>query len=167
MSRWNLGRRFSNNTRRRLSHWRLNRKILPIKVGGSFISRSLESFDKNITSNLNSRGKKIKRHHLDSTYWTCTKSEFKQIVAFNDIDQRKYIGQRFDCDNFAISFKGQVATDFGLNNVGLVIDNSGGHAYNIVVFSNGEVELFEPQNDSFPEKGSHQSYAFKEGIILL
>ena len=48
-----------------------------------------------------------------------------------------------------------------------MIDNSGGHAYNIVVFSNGEVELFEPQNDSFPEKGSHQSYSFKNGIILL
>ena len=110
----------------------------------------------------------MSRYRLDSTYWTCTKKEFLKIIDYSKINERKLLmRERFDSNNFALSFKNQVAIDFGLNNIGLVVDYSGGHTYNLGVFSNGDVELFEPQDDGFPMKGSTSMYSFREGVILL
>ena len=162
-----LGNALSRATNRTIKLFRLKKKIMPVKVTGTFIEESLQNYALNYSHFKTNSEKNMVRYHLDSTYWTCTKKEFLKIVDYNNINERKYIGQRFDCDNFALSFKSQVSIDFGLNNVGLVIDYSGGHAYNIVIFSNGDVELFEPQNDSFPIKNSSSMYSFKGGIILL
>ena len=72
---------------------------------------------------------------LDNKYWVCTKTEFQRVVDTNTINEKQYVLDQFDCDNFAFAFKAQVAMNYNLNNVGLVIDNSGGHAYNIVIFN--------------------------------
>ena len=64
------------------------------------------------------------------------------------------------------AFKAMVDRRFGLNNVGLVIDWSGGHAYNIIVFKDGTVKIFEPQSDSWPKAG-RGLYKFQHGQILI
>jgi hypothetical protein len=58
-----------------------------------------------------------------------------------------------NCDKFAMYFKARQAIDFHMNAIGMVIDYSAGHAYNIIVIkdpSTGKVSwyLLEPQNDS-------------------
>ena len=55
---------------------------------------------------------------------------------------------------------------FGLNNVGLVIDYSGGHAYNIIIFKDGSVKLFEPQTDRWARAG-RGNYKFQWGHIII
>jgi len=110
---------------------------------------------------------KWQRINLDNKYWTCTKSEFQKVVDTNTIDEKKYIVDQFDCDNFAFNFKAQVALQFNLNNVGMVIDHSGGHAYSVVIFSDGTAELFEPQNDRWVSPGESKSYSFKRGIVII
>ena len=119
--------------------------------------KTLEGFDP----------KNWQRIHLDNKYWTCTKPEFQKILETNTINEKQYVLDQFDCDNFAFNLKAQIAKDYNLNNVGMVIDNSGGHAYNVVIFRDGTAELLEPQTDKWVTPGESRMYSFKRGIILL
>ena len=110
--------------------------------------------------------KNIDRYPLDAKYWVCDREEFNKIVKWDWTDNKKYVAEKYDCDNFAFSFKAMVDRRFGVNNVGLVIDYSGGHAYNIIVFNDGTVRLFEPQTDKWPRLGTGM-YKFEEGKILI
>ena len=107
------------------------------------------------------------RIHLDNKYWTCTKPEFQKILEANTLNEKQYVLDQFDCDNFAFNLKAQVARDYGLNNVGMVIDNSAGHAYNVVIFKDGTAELLEPQSDRWITPGESKMYSFEKGIIIL
>ena len=111
-------------------------------------------------------GDKIQRLHLDSKYWVCDRSEFDKIVQWDWTDKKQYISEKYDCDNFAFSFKATVDRQFHLNCVGLVIDWSGGHAYNLVVFKDGTWSAFEPQSDSWPSLGQGM-YKFESKIVII
>ena len=108
----------------------------------------------------------MKRLHLDSKYWACSKKEFQDWITWDWTNKKKYISEQYDCDNFAFNFKARVARKFGVNSVGLVIDYSGGHAYNLIVFSDGTWKIFEPQNDRWPTIRTGQ-YKFEDGFILI
>ena len=103
---------------------------------------------------------------LDNKYVAVSEKEFQKIIDWDWTDNKKYVAEKYDCDNFAFSFKAMVDRRFGVNNVGLVIDYSGGHAYNIIVFNDGSVRLFEPQTDRWARVGPGQ-YKFEEGKILI
>jgi len=70
------------------------------------------------------------------------------------------------CENFAFTFKALVDRVYGLNQVGLVIDWSGGHGYNVIVFADGEVWFFEPQNDQTVSIGTG-IYKMERADILI
>ena len=103
---------------------------------------------------------------LDNKYLVTNQADMKKIIDWDWTDNRKYVAEKYDCDNFAFSFKAMVDRKFGVNNVGLVIDYSGGHAYNIIVFNDGTGKLFEPQSDKWPRRGTSM-YKFEEGKILI
>jgi len=108
------------------------------------------------------------RKALDSKYWTCTRLDFGAIIKWDWTDKKRYVKQKYDCENFAFSFKARMDRKFHLNNVGLVLDYSGGHAYNCVVFSDGTAELFEPQNDSFKtDQLGTGLYKCESGFIVI
>ena len=90
---------------------------------------------------------------LDNKYVAVSEKEFQKIIDWDWTDNKKYVAEKYDCDNFAFSFKARVDRKFHINTVGLVIDYDGGHAYNIIMFSNGTSKIFEPQSDSWPKKG--------------
>lgn len=90
---------------------------------------------------------------LDNKYVGVSQKEFQKIIDWDWTDNKKYVAEKYDCDNFAFSFKARVDRKFHVNTVGLVIDYDGGHAYNIVVFADGTSKIFEPQSDSWPKKG--------------
>ena len=103
---------------------------------------------------------------LDSKYFVCDEKSMKAIIDWDWTDNKKYVADKYDCDNFAFSFKAMVDKRFGLNNVGLVIDYSGGHAYNIIIFKDGSVKLFEPQTDRWARAG-RGNYKFQWGHIII
>ena len=103
---------------------------------------------------------------LDNKYQVTSQKDMKKIIDWDWTDNKKYVAEKYDCDNFAFSFKAMVDRRFGVNNVGLVIDYSGGHVYNIIVFTDGSVRLFEPQSDRWARIGTSQ-YKFEEGKILI
>ena len=112
-------------------------------------------------------GGEVKRLHLDSKYWVCTKEDFQNWIKWDWTNGKRYISEEYDCDNFAFSFKARCDRKIGINAVGLVIDYSGGHAYNLVVFSDVAPELFEPQNDSWKKKGKSKMFTLTSGYVIL
>jgi len=109
----------------------------------------------------------IQRLHLDSKYWVCSKQEFEDWIEWDWTNKKRYIAEEYDCDNFAFSFKARCDRKIGINSVALVIDYSGGHAYNLVIFSDEAPELFEPQNDSWRKKGESKLYTLTSGYIII
>ena len=111
----------------------------------------------------------IVRLSLDATYLLTDKDSFLDIVAWDWVDSWLWVKDKFDCENHAIAFKSHVDRYFGLNQVGIVIDYKAGHGYNLVVFPDGEVLLFEPQNDSlFMWDDIHAIlYALKDAFVLI
>ena len=103
---------------------------------------------------------------LDGKYFICDEKAMKAIIDWDWTDNKKYVIDKYDCENFAFSFKAMVDKRFGLNNVGLVIDYSGSHAYNIIVFKNGSVKIFEPQSDRWAKAGT-KLYKFQSGYIKI
>ena len=89
----------------------------------------------------------IVRLPLDQTYYLTDQSNFLNIVAWDWTDSIDYLRETFDCENFAFLFKANIDLFFHLNQVGLVIDYQAGHAYNLVVYPNGGVQIIEPQSD--------------------
>ena len=113
----------------------------------------------------------MKRLHLDSKYWACSKKEFQDWITWDWTNKKKYISEQYDCDNFAFSFKARCDRKIGVNSVALIIDYSGGHAYNLVAFTDAPAELYEPQSDRWVTKGDGNSktevYQLTSGYIIL
>lgn len=113
----------------------------------------------------------MERLPLDKRYHLTTPDDFSKIVEDTVIDHRNYRKAKFDCEDFAFSFKSIVAHKYGLNSVGVVIDYGGKHAYNVVMFEDGTTELFEPQNDTLVTTGDtmsdHEAYTMEDGFIIL
>jgi len=82
-------------------------------------------------------GNGVNRWPLDSTYYLPTAQQMTAIIAFDWTDHLKYVANRFDCEDFAFLFKARVSERWQLNNVGLVIDWSGQHGYNVILLNDG------------------------------
>lgn len=105
----------------------------------------------------------------DATYLGASRDAWELGLAYTGVDQKRYIVDAFDCDNFAVLFAGRIADKFGINGVGIVVDYSGGHAYcAILIVENGELALgiIEPQNDRFIIK-TEGMYSARFGFILF
>ena len=113
----------------------------------------------------------MKRLHLDSKYWACSKKEFQDWIRWDWTNKKKYISEQYDCDNYAFSFKARCDRKIGVNTVALVIDYSGGHAYNLVIFTDSPAELYEPQSDRFVSMGTgiskNEVYKMTDGYIII
>ena len=112
---------------------------------------------------------RVVRLPLDGKYRLTNKSNFIDIVAWDWVDSKPYERDIYDCENFAISFKARVDWYFALNQVGIVIDYTSGHGYNLVIFPNGDVMLLEPQSDGlvYWEDRVAILYALTGAFVLL
>ena len=104
---------------------------------------------------------------LDQTYYMTNQKNFLNIVAWDWTDEAKYLKEKYDCENFAFSFKAAVDYYFNLNQVALVIDYKAGHAYNLIVYPDGNVMLLEPQTDVMWAWNARPNVYTLEGAIVL
>jgi len=116
---------------------------------------------------LDSMNLDIVRLPLDQTYYLTDQSNFLNIISWDWTDRIDYLKERFDCENFAILFKSIVDLYFNLNQVALVIDYKAGHAYNLVIYPNGNVMLLEPQSDVMWAWNVRPNVYTLEGAIVL
>lgn len=89
----------------------------------------------------------------DTDYWILDGVGWQHSLDFTGVDKKRYISERFDCDNFAIVLAAIMADKFQINSVGIVFDFSGGHAYAVLPVrqEDGSIEMviLEPQNDQY------------------
>jgi len=94
----------------------------------------------------------------------------QRIILWDWVDAKKYYTQTFDCEDFAFLFKARTALYFRIT-IALMIDYSGGHAYNILILPEGKCLIFEPQNDQIigiPERFRFGDiYKMEFGFILI
>ena len=85
----------------------------------------------------------------DKRYWTTDLDGFMSIITEWTLKKRDYVEDRFDCDDFAKTFKCYCIERYGINTVGLVRDFIKRHAYVLLVTSDSEIIIFEPQNGNW------------------
>lgn len=78
-----------------------------------------------------------------------------------------YRPERYDCEDYSGLYKTIYAFALGINSVGLVVDWTGGHAYNVLITSDGKARLIEPQNNEVVVPGSEEKYAFERVFIYI
>jgi len=102
----------------------------------------------------------------DGTYLAPRESDMDTIQKVTWLTKfLPYRPERFDCEDFAKAYDVLVAFVLGVNSIGVVYDWSGGHAYNIIVTSEGKVRFIDPQYKSYsPEK---ESYSFENATIVF
>ena len=103
---------------------------------------------------------------VDGRYWTVSKEEFEYLLAWDWTSQASYIADRRDCNRYADVVRAMFGWRLGINSVGLVLDVSSAHAYNIVVFSDGSFGWLEPQSDQWVQLGSGL-YQLTEGSVMI
>ena len=121
--------------------------------------------------------KKMKIRPLDTKYKVVSLEIWKKILKLSSVNEFKYVGQVRDCDDFAFTLRGEVPLNYTVNSISLVMDFSGGHAYNaIITYSEGNpnrlyLALIEPQNDRFVEVGegtsSTEIYKLERGELIF
>lgn len=110
---------------------------------------------------------KVVRLPLGPEFRLTDKDTFLDFIAWSWVDSFEY-HKFYRCGNFAVSFKAD-ADQWGVNQVGVVLDYVSSHAYNIVVFPNGKVMLLEPQSDNIFFHGEHapQFYNLKGAVVII
>jgi hypothetical protein len=127
---------------------------------GSFVGGAVNDY-------LDEHAKDGTRLPLDGTYYTVSKEDMRSISSWERTNRHDYEKAEYDCENFALSFMSSAQREFGVTTIGLVIDWSGTHAYNMLVYEDGSVELFEPQNDNIVEPGDADRFAFERVRVII
>lgn len=103
----------------------------------------------------------VRLNQKDGHYFLIDWETMKKIIAVDWIDKRKYVKEKFDCDDFAYAFFSHISEIFEINNVGIVhgyVYNKdtgkwiGGHFWNAILTENyGELHLhfYEPMTDKW------------------
>jgi len=109
---------------------------------------SSDQLDKKYTSNI---------WCLDGKYWVTDIDTYKKIIFLDWTNEKRYLRDRYDCDDFAWHFKAMMSRIYGLNGVGWAVGKVyegdrevGYHAFNIIYTEDGSY-LFEPQTDEISD----------------
>jgi hypothetical protein len=125
-----------------------------------------------VVNDLRSKGGMQTWLRLDGIYYAADLDTFNKIIEWDWTDTRKYITDVFDCDKFAMYFKSRMAIDFHINAIGVILDYSAGHAYNLIIVKDSQGVrwyLYEPQNDKLftYDQRDRQLYAMQNYVLLL
>lgn len=133
------------------------------EVGRDFIKTMLEEEIPNYSKDEDGP---VTTYFSDGTYYIPkNKVDMKNAKMYNFYSLFPYRPDRFDCDNYSESWKNLVPLIWGTNGVGDVRDHSAGHAYNIIVYSDGTIEFFEPQESKVVKLGEDDRYQLEEGVV--
>ncbi|QJF12412.1 hypothetical protein PFV2_gp39 [Pyrobaculum filamentous virus 2] len=107
---------------------------------------------------------------LDNRYWVTTVDDFREIVSRDWTKHRRYIDDRFDCDNFALHFVARINAMYGLNSVGIVIDYDAAHAYNLaIVIDGGNLRkvVIEPQTGEILYRPDGNLHKLQNWVLIM
>lgn len=100
----------------------------------------------------------------DRKYHTIGWEDWKGLIKWDWIDEREYLNEIFDCDNFAHVFSGHMMEIYVLNTAGIgmhihLVDpedesHIGYHRANVIYTKEGDLYLYEPMTDEFTKMES-------------
>ena len=107
---------------------------------------------------------------LDTHYWVASEADTLQAIRECHVDAMKYVSDIADCDKHSRLLYALLPDKFQLNSIGLVVDFSGKHSYNLIVVQ-GEKELevrwIEPQTSREIKLHSKACYSLTSGLVLI
>ena len=103
----------------------------------------------------------------DARYYLVSLKTMRELIQRCWVKDEPYVSELFDCENFASLFQSIIALNYHLNNVGIVINYTGQHAFNLVVVKEGLWAL-EPQSGQLWPAKAQPSERYKiDGEIIL
>jgi len=98
----------------------------------------------------------------DGKYYTTTYGKWREIIANDFIERKKYLVTRYDCEDFSRSFVARVIENYQLNSVGVCwgwLSERDYHAWCFVYTSEKCILWHEPQTNSlFVPSGRERNY---------
>ena len=97
----------------------------------------------------------------DGKYYTVSRTKWQQIIRADFIERKKYLIERYDCEDFSRSFIARVIENYQLNSVGMVwgwMSERDYHAWCFVYTSEGCILWYEPQTDELFTPTTKPSY---------
>ena len=73
------------------------------------------------------QGIKARLNPADNDFYFTNWETMKKIIEVDWISQKKYVKEKFDCEDFAYAFKSHLSEIYGLNGIGV----SHGHCYDL------------------------------------
>lgn len=88
----------------------------------------------------------------DGTFKLLDTNDLKEFLKTNPVNNRKYITEFHDCDDFCYELMGDVSTWNPAGSFGMVWGNragdNAGHAWNFFINESKQIMFVEPQTDS-------------------
>ena len=116
----------------------------------------------------------------DRKYYLSDWQTMREIIIYDFVDRKKYLTDRYDCDNFSDTFASHLAEIYGLNSIAKakriqMIDAKTGkhkawHRANVILVLNGaelKAYLFEPQTDRVIDIKPDRRYILGDTEYLL
>ena len=88
------------------------------------------------------------RFESDAKYRALSDGNWERLLYWANLSRHKWVAEYRDCDDFARYCRGKLSVMALANGCGVLLDSSGGHAFNFAIVDRGdEIELraFEPQ----------------------
>ena len=102
----------------------------------------------------------------DGKYYTVSERRWKEIIKNDFVERKKYLAERFDCEDFSRSFVVRVIENYQLNSAGVCwgwMTKDAYHAWNFIYTSEGRLLWFEPQsNGLFVPSGEKYKYEARD-----
>lgn len=127
-------------------------------VDGAFIDRVLA---KAIPAYDNG----VRRLYLDGKYWLPSQRDARRIIEWSQVNTIPWQSDIYDCDDHAEALRHDFRS-CRVNACGLIVDWSGGHAYNIVIFPDEQFWFVEAQSDRIVAIGDG-IYKLSKADVLL
>ena len=96
----------------------------------------------------------------DRTYQLARKKDIVDFLKLNIFKLRKYVPEKYDCDNYAFSLMGMFTNLMSGYAIGIiwVHTSKGGHALNFFVDGNAKVWYIEPQTNRIFKNNSYKPF---------
>jgi hypothetical protein len=104
---------------------------------------------------------------LDNVYnLPRNRTTVEKFLSESWLVRKPWLEDEFDCENFSFQFK-VMASWHNTNGVGVMLDWLSAHSYNIIITSEGEVILVEPQSSRIIQPGDSALYGVTASHAII
>ena len=142
-----------------------SQQALPLSLIDSLTAVESRFIDEVLAKALPGYGKGVLRIPMDGKYYLPSQRDAWRIIEWSQVNTIPWQAEQYDCDDHAEALRHDFRK-FGVNSCGFIVDWSGGHAYNFLIFADRQYWFLEPQADRIVAIGAG-IYKMERADILL